>query len=62
MWSFPSFSLEAVSQEQLKRAAAQGDGDELLDQRHLAEMLGRYSVTMLEVERMLYSEWQDMSA
>lgn len=27
MWSFPSFSLEAVSQEQLKRAAAQGDGD-----------------------------------
>jgi HJR/Mrr/RecB family endonuclease len=32
---------------------------ELLDQTHLAHLLERYPVTMLEVERMLYSEWQE---
>lgn len=30
---------------------------ELLDQTHLAELLERYPVTMMEVERMLYSQW-----
>lgn len=31
---------------------------ELLDQTHLAQMLDLHEVTMLEVERMLYAEWQ----
>lgn len=31
---------------------------ELLDQNNLKELLGRYPATMFEVERMLYSEWQ----
>jgi HJR/Mrr/RecB family endonuclease len=30
---------------------------ELLDQNSLKELLERYPVMMLEVERMLYSEW-----
>ena len=34
---------------------------ELLDQTHLAGLLRLHSVTLLEVERMLYSEWQDTS-
>lgn len=32
---------------------------ELLDQTHLAHLLEHHPVTMLEVERMLYSEWQE---
>lgn len=32
---------------------------QLLDQTHLAELLKQHPVTMLEVERMLYAEWQD---
>ncbi|SIT39489.1 SNF2-related protein [Paraburkholderia piptadeniae] len=31
---------------------------ELLDQKHLADLLSRHTVTMLEVERMLFAEWQ----
>lgn len=31
---------------------------ELLDQNNLEELLQRYPVTMLEVEKMLYSDWQ----
>ncbi|MNY79721.1 hypothetical protein D3C86_2204800 [compost metagenome] len=34
---------------------------ELLDQTHLAGLLERHSVTMLEVEKMLYTEWQEPS-
>lgn len=34
----------------------------LLDQTHLAQLLEHYVVTMLEVERMLYSEWRDISS
>jgi len=30
---------------------------ELLDQKHLGELLDRHRVTMLEVERMLFAEW-----
>ncbi|MES2978374.1 MAG: restriction endonuclease [Pseudomonadota bacterium] len=32
---------------------------ELLDQTHLAGLLESHPVTMLEVEKMLYSEWQE---
>ena len=32
---------------------------ELLDQTHLAGLLERHAVTMLEVEKMLYAEWQE---
>ncbi|WP_232313962.1 SNF2-related protein [Ralstonia sp. A12] len=35
---------------------------ELLDQTHLASLLERHEVTMLEVERMLFSEWQQHEA
>lgn len=35
---------------------------QLLDQTHLAELLKQHPVTMLEVERMLYAEWQDPAA
>jgi hypothetical protein len=35
---------------------------ELLDQTHLAGLLERHPVTMLEVEKMLYAEWQEGSA
>lgn len=35
---------------------------ELLDQTHLAQLLEHYVVTRLEVERMLYVEWHDISA
>jgi hypothetical protein len=31
---------------------------ELLDQKHLAELLAKHEVTMLEVERMLFAEWK----
>jgi len=32
---------------------------ELLEQTHLTEMLEQHTVTMIEVERVLYAEWQD---
>jgi hypothetical protein len=32
---------------------------ELLEQTHLTEMLEQHTVTMVEVERVLYAEWQD---
>ena len=35
------------------------NGVELLDQPRLAEMLERHPVTMLELERVLYSEWPE---
>ncbi len=44
------FNAQAHEQAEL-------NGVELLDQRHLAYMLLTYPVTMLEVERLLYSEW-----
>jgi len=34
---------------------------ELLEQTHLTEMLEQYTVTMVEVERVLYAEWQDQA-
>lgn len=50
------FNAQAHEQAEL-------NGVELLDQRHLAELLDKHSVTMLEVERLLYSEWsQDVEA
>jgi hypothetical protein len=33
---------------------------ELVDQTHLADLLEKYAVTMLEVERMLIAEWQSV--
>lgn len=35
---------------------------ELLDQTHLAGLLERHVVTMLEVEKMLYAEWQESAS
>lgn len=35
---------------------------ELLDQRHLAALLETYPVTMLDIERLLYTEWSDAGA
>ena len=35
---------------------------ELLDQTHLERLLERHPVTMMEVEKMLYTEWQESSA
>lgn len=35
---------------------------QLLDQSDLAEMLAQHEVTMLEVEKMLYAEWQQAEA
>jgi HJR/Mrr/RecB family endonuclease len=35
---------------------------ELLDQSDLAELLARYEVTMLDVERILYADWEDALA
>jgi len=34
------------------------NGVELLDQKDLAGLLQKHEVTMLEVERMLFAEWQ----
>ncbi|WP_231851207.1 SNF2-related protein [Serpentinimonas maccroryi] len=34
---------------------------ELLDQSHLAQLLAKHSVTMLDVERLLYHDWQQQS-
>lgn len=38
------------------------NGVELLDQRHLEELLNQHRVTMLDVERMLYTEWSQLEA
>jgi HJR/Mrr/RecB family endonuclease len=35
---------------------------ELLDQRDLAQLLSEHRVTMLEVERLLYNEWNHAEA
>jgi hypothetical protein len=35
------------------------NGVDLMERRHLGEMLENYSVTMLDVERLLYTEWSD---
>ena len=35
---------------------------ELVDQTHLERLLERYPVTMIEVEKMLYTEWRESSA
>lgn len=37
------------------------NGVQLYDQDQLAELLRKYSVSMLEVERVLYADWQDDS-
>ena len=43
------------SQQARENAAL--NGVELLDQTHLADMLARYRVTMLELERIRYTDW-----
>lgn len=35
------------------------NGVDLMERRHLGEMLEKYPVTMLDVERLLYTEWSD---
>ena len=35
------------------------NGVELIERQHLGEMLEKYPVTMLDVERLLYTEWSD---
>jgi type II secretory pathway component PulJ len=35
---------------------------ELIDQRDLGTLLERFEVTLLEVEKLLFSEWQDQAS
>jgi HJR/Mrr/RecB family endonuclease len=59
----PSVSFEKVCvTNQFFNSQAQENATlnsvELLDQKHLGELLQAYETTMLEVERMLFAEWQ----
>lgn len=47
------FNTQAVEQAEL-------NGVELVDQRRLGELLEQYSVTMMDLERLLYTEWSQV--
>lgn len=56
-----SFGKVCITNQFFNRQAqenAELNAVELLDQTHLAQMLDAHEVTLLEVERMLYAEWQ----
>lgn len=59
----PSVTFEKVclTNQYFNRLAQENatlNGVELLDQGDLAELLAKHAVSMLEVEKMLYAEWQ----
>nr|WP_241495815.1 restriction endonuclease [Paraburkholderia monticola] len=63
----PSVSFEKVCvTNQFFNAQAQENAHlnsvELLDQKHLGDLLLAHQTTMLEVERMLFTEWESADA
>ena len=42
------------------REQAQLNGVELVDQTRLGELLGQYHVSMVELERLLYTDWESI--
>lgn len=60
--AFKKIGLTNQTFNQYAHENAKLNGVTLFEQSHLAEMLSQYRVTMLDIERLLYTDWAEVGA